>query len=292
MGGGGCDPGESSKNNVIVFGRSEGRKEHVLLDVLPYSAYRTPAVVSISLPTELQTPHTQFCLEQETHAGQNRQVWALDFLQLLPVQPGANTHLLQFSINLGCGAYQPANSVKLEFSTNQGRSWALLHTECLPEVCSGAHLPHSSIYSSENYSGWSRISIPLPNAALTESTRFRWRQSAAGTGNMWAIDNVYIGPSCLRFCSGRGHCSRTGCRCDPGFSGPACELASQAFPAFLSESFSSARLSSYHCFSSLRGAEVSFACGVLASGKALVFNRDSRRHLITTALDSSQARLK
>uniref|UniRef100_A0A3P9KTQ1 Reelin n=1 Tax=Oryzias latipes TaxID=8090 RepID=A0A3P9KTQ1_ORYLA len=42
--------------------------------------------------------------------------------------------------------------------------------------------------------------------------------------------------------------------------------------------------------SSLRGAEVSFGCGVLASGKALVFNRDSRRHLITAPLDSSQAR--
>lgn len=79
-------------------------------------------------------------------------------------------------------------------------------------------------------------------------------------------------------------------RCDPGFSGPACELASQTFSAFLSESFSSVRLSSYHSFSSLRGAEVSFACGVLASGKALVFNRDSRRHIITTPLDSSQAR--
>ncbi|XDV29817.1 hypothetical protein PO909_032854, partial [Leuciscus waleckii] len=290
MGAGGCDPGESSKNNVVLFGRSEGRKDHVLLDILPYSAYRTPTVVSVGLPTELQTAATQFCLEQKSHGGAKRHVWALDFLQLLPVLPGANTHLVQFSINLGCGAYQPANSINLEFSTNQGRSWSLLHTECLPDLCVGSHLPHSSIYSSENYSGWTRISIPLPNAALTESTRFRWRQTAVGTSNMWAIDNIYIGPSCLRFCSGRGHCSRTGCKCDPGFSGPACELASQTFPAYLSESFSSVRLSSYHSFSSLRGSEVSFACGVLASGKALVFNRDSRRHIITTPLDSSQAR--
>uniref|UniRef100_A0A671T1H3 Reelin n=1 Tax=Sinocyclocheilus anshuiensis TaxID=1608454 RepID=A0A671T1H3_9TELE len=277
MGGGDCDPGESNKNNVVLFGRSEGRKGHVLLDILPYSAYR------------VETPSV-FCLEQKFHGGANRHVWAVDFLQLLPVLPGANTHLVQFSINLGCGAYQPANSVKLEFSTNHGRSWSLLHTECLPELCAGSHLPHSSIYSSENYSGWTRITIPLPNAALTESTRFRWSQTAVGSSIMWAIDNVYIGPSCLRFCSGRGHCSRTGCKCDHGFSGPACELASQTFPAFLSESFSSVRLSSYHSFSSLRGAEVSFACGVLASGKALVFNRDSRRHIVTTPLDSSQAR--
>ncbi|XP_071271970.1 reelin-like [Salvelinus alpinus] len=290
MGGGECDPGESHENDVILFGRSEGRRDHVLLDTLPYSSYKSPSVVSVALPTDLQTPVTQFCLEQRAHGGANRHVWAVDFMQLLPVLPATHTHVAQFSINLGCGSYQPANSVNLEFSTNHGRSWSLLHTECLPDLCAGPHLPHSTIYASDNYSGWTRISIPLPNAALTENTQFRWRQGGMGAGNMWAIDNVYIGPSCLRFCSGRGHCSRTGCKCDPGFSGPACELASQTFPAFLSEGFSSPRLSSYHSFSSLRGAEVSFGCGVLASGKALVFNRDSRRHLVTAPLDSSQAR--
>ncbi|KAK3569829.1 hypothetical protein QTP86_005859 [Hemibagrus guttatus] len=77
--------------------------------------------------------------------------------------------------------------------------------------------------------------------------------------------------------------------CDPGFSGQSCELATQTFPAFLSEGFSSPRLSCYHSFSSLHGAEVSFGCGVLASGKALVFNKDSRRHLVTAPLDGSQA---
>uniref|UniRef100_A0A0S7F0R3 Reelin n=1 Tax=Poeciliopsis prolifica TaxID=188132 RepID=A0A0S7F0R3_9TELE len=292
MGGGDCDPGESHENDVVLFGRSEGRRERVVLDTLPYSSYRSPSVVSVALPSELQTPVTQFCLEQRSHGGANRHVWAVDFMQLLPVLPGTHTHVAQFSINLGCGSYQPANSVSLEFSTNLGRSWSLLHTECLPELCAGPHLPHSTIYSSDNYSGWTRISIPLPNAALTETTQFRWKQTGTGTGtgNMWAIDNVYIGPACLRFCSGRGHCSRTGCKCDPGFSGPACELASQTFPAFLAEGFSSPRLSSYHSFSSLRGAEVSFGCGVLASGKALVFNRDGRRHLVTAPLDSSQAR--
>jgi len=59
---------------------------------------------------------------------------------------------------------------------------------------------------------------------------------------------------------------------------------------FISESFASSRLSSYHNFYSIRGAEVSFGCGVLASGKALVFNKDGRRQLITAFLDSSQSR--
>lgn len=70
---------------------------------------QTPAVVSVALPTELQTPVTKFCLEQQSHGGANRHVWAVDFMQLLPVLPGTNTHVTQFSINLGCGSYQPAN---------------------------------------------------------------------------------------------------------------------------------------------------------------------------------------
>ncbi|TRY95474.1 hypothetical protein DNTS_000445 [Danionella cerebrum] len=275
--------------------RVSGRSAHPSSIPAPLETYAftspwTPSLISVSIPPELQTLSVQFCLEQKSHGGENRHVWALDFLQLLPVLPAANTHLAQFSINLGCGAHTPDSSVRLEFSSNQGRSWSLLHTECLPDVCAGAHLPHSSIYSSENYSGWTRITIPLPNAALTENTRFRWTQTNTGRGNMWAIDNVYVGPSCLRFCSGRGHCSRTGCRCDAGFSGPACERSSPSLPSFLSESFSNPRLSSYSSFSSIRGAEISFNCGVLSSGKALVFNRDSRRHTVTAALDSSQAR--
>lgn len=70
---------------------------------------QSPAVVSVALPTELQTPVTQFCLEQRSHGGANRHVWAVDFMQLLPVLPGTHTHVAQFSINLGCGSYQPAN---------------------------------------------------------------------------------------------------------------------------------------------------------------------------------------
>lgn len=66
-------------------------------------------MVSLALPTDLQTPVTKFCLEQRSHGGPDRHVWAMDFMQLLPVLPGTHTHLAQFSINLGCGSYQPAN---------------------------------------------------------------------------------------------------------------------------------------------------------------------------------------
>uniref|UniRef100_K7F7A9 Reelin n=1 Tax=Pelodiscus sinensis TaxID=13735 RepID=K7F7A9_PELSI len=288
--GGMCDSGEAHENDVLLYAKIEGKKEHITLDTLTYASYKVPSLASVVISPELQTPATKFCLKQKNHQEHNRNVWAVDYFHVLPVLPSTITHMIQFSINLGCGTHQPGNSVYLEFSTNHGRSWSLLHTECLPEICAGSHLPHSTIYSSENYSGWNRITIPLPSASLTRNTRIRWRQTGPIHGNMWAIDNIYIGPSCLRFCSGRGQCTRNGCKCDPGYSGPACEMASQTFPMFISESFGSSRLSSYHNFYSIRGAEVSFGCGVLASGKALVFNKDGRRQLITSFLDSSQSR--
>ncbi|XP_026533029.1 reelin [Notechis scutatus] len=288
--GGSCDTGEAHENDVLLYAKIEGRKDHITLDAMTYASHKSPSLVSVVISPELQTPATKFCLKQKNHQGRNRNIWAVDYFHVLPVLPSTVTHMIQFSINLGCGTHQPGNSVSLEFSTNHGRSWSLLHSECLPETCSGSHLPHSTVYASENYSGWNRITIPLPNAALTRDTRIRWRQTGSVLGNMWAIDSIYIGPSCLKFCSGRGQCTRNGCKCDPGFSGPACEMASQTFPMFISESFSNARLSSYHNFYSIRGAEVSFGCGVLASGKALVFNKDGRRQLITSFFDSSQSR--
>ncbi|XP_051890268.1 reelin isoform X1 [Pristis pectinata] len=289
MGAGSCSPAESHENDVMLYAMVEGRKDHIL-DLLPFSSYRKAALVSVAITPELQTPATRFCLRQKSHHGLNRNVWAVDFFHILPVMPPAPTHLAEFSINMGCGSHQPGNSISLEFSTNHGRSWSLLHMECLPDLCAGPHHPHSSVYSSENYSGWSRITIPLPYAALTTGTRFRWSQMGPVAGNMWAIDNVYIGPACYKLCSGRGRCTTNGCKCDPGFSGPGCDMASQTYPTIISESFSSSRLSSYHNFHSIRGAELGFGCGVLSSGKALVFNKEGRRELITSFLDSTSAR--
>ncbi|XP_048477405.1 reelin-like, partial [Rhincodon typus] len=286
---GSCDPGDSYEHDVTLYAMVEGRKEHVL-DVLPFSSYREPALVSVAISPELQTSATKFCLKQKSHRGLNRNVWAVDFFHILPVMPPSPSHLAEFSINMGCGSLQPGNSISLEFSTSHGRSWSLLHMECLPDLCTGPHHPHSSVYSSENYSGWSRITIPLPYAALTTGTRFRWSQMGPVAGNMWAIDNVYIGPACYKLCSGRGRCTTNGCKCDPGFSGPGCDIASQTFPTIISESFSSSRLSSYHNFHTIRGAELGFGCGVLSSGKALVFNKEGRRELITSFLDSTLAR--
>lgn len=65
---------------------------------------------------------------------------------------------------------------------------------------------HVNISISLTYiSRWTRISIPLPNAALTDATRFRWKQSGTVAGSMWAIDNGrYCRPLHLHPCT-RGH---------------------------------------------------------------------------------------
>ncbi|KAH0616483.1 hypothetical protein JD844_027608 [Phrynosoma platyrhinos] len=151
--GGICDAGQGHENDVILYAKIEGRKDHLILDTMTYASYRVPSLVSVVISPELQTPATKFCLKQKNHQGRNKNVWAVDYFHVLPVLPSTVTHMIQFSINLGCGTHQPGNSVSLEFSTNHGRTWSLLHSECLPEICAGSHLPHSTIYASENYSG-------------------------------------------------------------------------------------------------------------------------------------------
>lgn len=198
--------------------------------------------MSLALPTDLQTPVTKFCLEQRSHGGPDRHVWAMDFMQLLPVLPGTHTHLAQFSINLGCGSYQPANRCdtfnlraaqrltvgmlrlhlffpKCESGVfHQPRSllvsaphrvsaralcwtppasqhhlllWQLQRVRNLCSfLCIHPHTSDLNVSISFTYlPRWTRISIPLPNAALTDATRFRWKQSGAVAGSMWAIDN-------------------------------------------------------------------------------------------------------
>lgn len=237
-------------NLILIF-----NKEHIsqvlmkwirIHSIIYFWLLQTPAVVSLALPTDLQTPVTKFCLEQRSHGEPNHHVWAMDFMQLLPVLPGTHTHLAQFSINLGCGSFQPANRcdafhlraaqrfianmLRLHLSWSfyfhkcesgvfyQPRSllvsaphrvsaralcwtpptsqhhlllWQLQRVRnlcsflCIPPPTSNLNVSISFTY----FSRWTRISIPLPNAALTDVTRFRWKQSGTVTGSMWAIDN-------------------------------------------------------------------------------------------------------
>lgn len=38
--GGVCDPGDSHENDIILYAKIEGRKEHFTLDTLSYSSYK------------------------------------------------------------------------------------------------------------------------------------------------------------------------------------------------------------------------------------------------------------
>lgn len=49
LGGGECDPGESHEHDVTVYGKSEGRRERVVLDTLPYSSYRVRSTLALEL---------------------------------------------------------------------------------------------------------------------------------------------------------------------------------------------------------------------------------------------------
>lgn len=72
-------------------------------------SWKVPSLVSVVINPELQTPATKFCLRQKSHQGYNRNVWAVDFFHVLPVLPSTMSHMIQFSINLGCGTHQPGN---------------------------------------------------------------------------------------------------------------------------------------------------------------------------------------
>ncbi|KAL7976290.1 hypothetical protein Chor_002509 [Crotalus horridus] len=99
--GGSCDTGESHENDVLLYAKMEGRKDHITLDVMTYASHRIPSLVSVVISPELQTPATKFCLKQKNHQGPNKNVWAIDYFHVLPVLPATVTHMVQFSINLG-----------------------------------------------------------------------------------------------------------------------------------------------------------------------------------------------
>lgn len=77
-----------------------------------------------------------------------------------------------------CEGAEPGEDVALEYSNNGGLSWTVFKT-----------------YYENQYPVFTSLSIPIPLAAQTTSTRFRWRQvsnSGAGQDN-WALDDIYIG---------------------------------------------------------------------------------------------------
>ena len=71
----------------------------------------------------------------------------------------------------------PDEGVVLEYSTNGGTSFTVAGT-----------------YDTATYYNWTAITLPIPSAAQSPATQFRWRQlSNSGTGyDHWALDNVTV----------------------------------------------------------------------------------------------------
>ena len=50
-------------------------------------------------------------------------------------------------------------------------------------------------------------------ACRSPATRFRWlQQPVTLRGNIWALDNIYLGDGCPWMCSGHGYCRRGVCQ--------------------------------------------------------------------------------
>ncbi|XP_070558262.1 reelin-like isoform X2 [Ptychodera flava] len=291
MGSGECDPGDSVDVEVTLYAQRSGSDSLKKLRTMDHQAYRKPKLISVVVPNELQTPSTRFCLIQDEHKGENRHVWAIDELQLLPRLPRNVNKYMQFSLNLECGSSHPANKIDVEMSTDHGVSWALVHSACLPGSCPGSHWADSTTYQADQYEGWVRIIVPLPYAALSTSTRFRWTQPNEDAKTNWGFDSVHIGDGCgNEMCSGHGYCTSKGCSCDAGYSGTYCETVDHPIASSLREHFETSNFTENTQFAEVLGASVGYACGVLSKGKSLVFNEDSTRILVTTELDTTTSR--
>ncbi|XP_022095907.1 reelin-like [Acanthaster planci] len=296
MGGGSCDPADSMDVQVEVLAHVDGMQAPILLNTLAYNSYRKPQPISVAIPSAARSPATKFCLQQRIHHGLNRNVWAVDEFLILPWRPDRITHHLQFDISLACRSDEvPAldgSAVHVEFSTDRGRSWSLVRGQCHPGTCQGSVIAESSVYGSEDVQeGWTRVILPLPSTALTSSARFRWRQAQPTPQTKWAIDNVYIGDACSdHMCNGHGRCTSQGCRCDEDFAGHDCRVPLSVLPTNFTENFENFDAETDFKFSTLRGGIVGYDCGVLASGKALVFNQAGKREIVTQELDSTNSR--
>ncbi|MEM7036159.1 MAG: hypothetical protein AAF570_04195, partial [Bacteroidota bacterium] len=99
----------------------------------------------------------------------------------LNTQSGGNVDfelLISAGTNTGCENAVPGEEVVLEFSTDGGVTFTIINT-----------------YSTVGFDPFVSVSEPIPPAAQSNATRFRWRQLNNSGNNFdnWAIDDVSIG---------------------------------------------------------------------------------------------------
>ena len=136
----------------------------------------------------------------------------------LNVSSGGNLLFdFRFFPNSGVGPCETADQynegVVLEYSTNSGASWGLVVYLCpvpgggpwdyvggYPQTLltvPAATTPGNGNGSCGIFSTWANYSIPIPPPAVTNSTRFRWRQpnSSGSCCDNWGLDNIMVNAS-------------------------------------------------------------------------------------------------
>uniref|UniRef100_A0A8C4RCQ5 Reelin n=1 Tax=Eptatretus burgeri TaxID=7764 RepID=A0A8C4RCQ5_EPTBU len=208
----------------------------------------------------------------------------------------SSSFMLQFEFVANCDSlrnFHQMNPVRLEFSTNHGLTWSLVQQKCLPGMPSCDEFRAASEFYPSQFKQWQRVTMALPAHCWSSSTRFRWQQgpTSGGKGDMWALDDLYIGQACPAFCHNHGHCNHGTCRCDEGFVGSECLPREWSTPQFLHCDFESAA-SLFDNWIEVAGGNITRpeeGCGLVTAGSALFFHKDGVRHAVTRDFDTSRA---
>jgi len=127
---------------------------------------------------------------------------------------GTINYDFRFAGNSGIGPCETADQynegVALEYSTDAGASWSLVVYHCSvpaggPWAMIGGYVqtlstipvattPGNGNGSTGIYDVWANYIMPIPPAAQTTSTRFRWRQpnSSGACCDNWGLDNINV----------------------------------------------------------------------------------------------------
>lgn len=86
------------------------------------------------------------------------------------------------------------------------------------------------------------------------------------------------------------NCLNISFSCDLDYKGITCNEPVIPHPTSLSENFENPTVLGLSHLMRIQGAAISYACGVLSSGKALVFDKAGDRHITTAEFNTTDVR--